>query len=194
MKIYSSNRSGSFNLTIIIVVAVAIFSGMIAYYFTNINNENNVDCTLEAKQCPDGSHVGRSGPNCEFEKCSESATTTDQIIIERWSAWGPCPSVASECSRSMKLYYSGKLIFSGAVNKEKKLSVGDMKQIIDYIESSGIMSKTCSESNVVDGSIGYTINFNGATKRIDGLGSCENDLRPIEKIINAQPSEKTFKP
>ena len=29
-----------------------------------------VACTLEAKLCPDGvSYVGRSGPNCEFEKC-----------------------------------------------------------------------------------------------------------------------------
>lgn len=23
-------------------------------------------CTMDAKQCPDGSYVGRSGPNCEF--------------------------------------------------------------------------------------------------------------------------------
>lgn len=26
-------------------------------------------CTMEAKQCPDGSYVGRTGPNCEFTKC-----------------------------------------------------------------------------------------------------------------------------
>lgn len=26
-------------------------------------------CTLEAKLCPDGSSVGRSGPNCEFAAC-----------------------------------------------------------------------------------------------------------------------------
>ena len=23
-------------------------------------------CTMDARQCPDGSYVGRSGPNCEF--------------------------------------------------------------------------------------------------------------------------------
>lgn len=27
-------------------------------------------CTEEAKICPDGSAVGRTGPNCEFAKCS----------------------------------------------------------------------------------------------------------------------------
>ncbi len=26
-------------------------------------------CTLEAKVCPDGSSVGRTGPNCEFAQC-----------------------------------------------------------------------------------------------------------------------------
>ncbi len=26
-------------------------------------------CTMDAKMCPDGSYVGRTGPNCEFEAC-----------------------------------------------------------------------------------------------------------------------------
>jgi hypothetical protein len=26
-------------------------------------------CTQEAKQCPDGSYVSRTGPNCEFQAC-----------------------------------------------------------------------------------------------------------------------------
>lgn len=28
-----------------------------------------VACTMDAKVCPDGSAVGRTGPNCEFAKC-----------------------------------------------------------------------------------------------------------------------------
>lgn len=28
-------------------------------------------CTMEVRECPDGSFVGRSGPNCEFEKCPQ---------------------------------------------------------------------------------------------------------------------------
>ena len=30
-----------------------------------------VVCTMEAKQCPDGSYVSRIGPNCEFTPCSK---------------------------------------------------------------------------------------------------------------------------
>lgn len=28
-------------------------------------------CTMEAKLCPDGSYVGRTGPNCEFAACPQ---------------------------------------------------------------------------------------------------------------------------
>ncbi|MES2224083.1 MAG: hypothetical protein V4469_04095 [Patescibacteria group bacterium] len=30
---------------------------------------DQVACTMEAKQCPDGSYIGRQGPNCEFAPC-----------------------------------------------------------------------------------------------------------------------------
>ena len=30
-------------------------------------------CTTEAKICPDGSNVGRTGPNCEFAACPAAA-------------------------------------------------------------------------------------------------------------------------
>ena len=31
--------------------------------------EEPVLCTMDAKQCSDGSYVGRSGPKCEFAPC-----------------------------------------------------------------------------------------------------------------------------
>ena len=35
-----------------------------------------VACTMEAKECPDGSYVGRTGPNCEFAACPISGEET----------------------------------------------------------------------------------------------------------------------
>ncbi|MFA6918773.1 MAG: DUF333 domain-containing protein [Patescibacteria group bacterium] len=32
-------------------------------------------CTMEAKICPDGSSVGRTGANCEFAECPATSTT-----------------------------------------------------------------------------------------------------------------------
>ena len=31
--------------------------------------DDEVFCTADAMQCPDGSYVGRSGPKCEFDLC-----------------------------------------------------------------------------------------------------------------------------
>lgn len=35
-------------------------------------DQNQTVCTMEAKECPDGSFVGRSGPNCDFAPCPSS--------------------------------------------------------------------------------------------------------------------------
>ena len=56
-------------------------------------------CTMDAKICPDGSSVGRIGPDCEFAPCptSVSATPTPKpssakIKCSFWRKWfGKCP-------------------------------------------------------------------------------------------------------
>ncbi len=34
-------------------------------------------CTMEARVCPDGSAVGRTGPNCAFAPCPTPSNTTN---------------------------------------------------------------------------------------------------------------------
>ncbi|MCX6740318.1 MAG: membrane lipoprotein lipid attachment site-containing protein [Candidatus Parcubacteria bacterium] len=51
----------------------------------NLNNTNQIACSMEAKLCPDGSAVGRTGPNCEFSACpteSKTGTVSGQVILE----------------------------------------------------------------------------------------------------------------
>lgn len=36
------------------------------------NNPQDIVCTQDVMQCPDGSYVGRTGPNCEFAQCPTS--------------------------------------------------------------------------------------------------------------------------
>lgn len=64
---------------IVVLMTVAIFTGILLWFAGNypmtnsgadlINGNNKTQCTMEAKLCPDGSAVGRSGPNCEFLPC-----------------------------------------------------------------------------------------------------------------------------
>ncbi len=45
-----------------------------------------VICTQDAKECPDGSYVGRTGPNCEFANCPETkpSPTPNQQTYKNW--------------------------------------------------------------------------------------------------------------
>lgn len=40
-------------------------------------------CTMEAKLCPDGSYVGRSGPNCAFAPCPKLPVTPTPTCVPR---------------------------------------------------------------------------------------------------------------
>lgn len=60
-------------LTFIFVVVIFIFGTLLYLYnpepveYRNPDKPVEVVCTADAKLCPDGSYVGRTGPNCEFQ-------------------------------------------------------------------------------------------------------------------------------
>ncbi len=59
---------------IYILVAIAVVMAGTSFWLTQkasapvepLPAEEGVMCTMEAMQCPDGSYVGRTGPQCEF--------------------------------------------------------------------------------------------------------------------------------
>jgi hypothetical protein len=54
---------------IFIIIAVIIIGAYFTYQ--DYIGQKPVACTMEAKICPDGSSVGRTGPNCEFADCPD---------------------------------------------------------------------------------------------------------------------------
>lgn len=48
---------------------IAFIMGGLILGKNNSTDNGKVACTQEAKICPDGSSVGRSGPECEFSPC-----------------------------------------------------------------------------------------------------------------------------
>jgi hypothetical protein len=63
-------------ILVIGLVVLAVFGYWAATGKTAVPNGGQKACTAEAKICPDGSAVGRSGPNCEFAACPTVATAT----------------------------------------------------------------------------------------------------------------------
>src|SRR3989338_512983 len=55
----------------VLIALLILFGGgyyLLRHYFVD---EEKVVCIQEAKQCPDGSYVGREGSNCEFAECPD---------------------------------------------------------------------------------------------------------------------------
>lgn len=75
---HSYTRAGIYT----VVVVVRDGAGSEAKTSATIRVGNDlVACTQEAKQCPDGSYVGRTGPNCEFATCPVTPLQTIDRII-----------------------------------------------------------------------------------------------------------------
>lgn len=64
-------------LTIIFGIVLLGLITVSAFSFFQKQQEQ-ISCTMEAKICPDGSAVGRSGPNCEFAPCPDARTLEEE--------------------------------------------------------------------------------------------------------------------
>lgn len=58
-------KASTITTVIIIILVLIIIGGGVWYFIAN----KPVACTEEAKLCPDGTAVGRTGKNCEFAEC-----------------------------------------------------------------------------------------------------------------------------
>lgn len=74
----------------VIGIALASFSAMRATLPSGFPQGDHLVCTMEAKQCPDGSYVSRTGPRCDFAVCPKTpvpdtwkiATTSAGIVFQ----------------------------------------------------------------------------------------------------------------
>ncbi|HUX35614.1 MAG TPA: hypothetical protein VMV71_01110 [Candidatus Paceibacterota bacterium] len=61
------------------IIVLAVVAGSAIFYFRKKPEIKQIACSQEAKLCPDGSYVGRTGPDCEFKACPPvpAASSTD---------------------------------------------------------------------------------------------------------------------
>lgn len=81
---------------ILAIFLVFLVAGTVFLYQQQLSIKNRIRlgtaCTQEAKICPDGSAVGRTGPNCEFAACSNDPYGTWKKVSDRMSGisfWYP---------------------------------------------------------------------------------------------------------
>ena len=80
---HKKHRLNTILLSIVIALLVAVLAYVIFSNFKKGSSENpkveKTACTMDAKVCPDGSSVGRTGPKCEFI-CPEIKEKNDCIL------------------------------------------------------------------------------------------------------------------
>ena len=57
--------------TIYLSIIAILFVAVLVFLYQKFFPTTQIACTLEAKICPDGTSVGRTGPKCEFATCPE---------------------------------------------------------------------------------------------------------------------------
>ena len=149
----------------ILIFFALVGLGVLGVFFGR-ESEEQVFCTQEAKLCPDGSYVGRTGPKCEFAECPTNNGGGQGILpyqsgIEGTVLRGPmCPvvRVGEECPDAP---YETEVIVRRASSEKVFASIKsgkDGKFLInlppgDYIVNAvnNCISKTCSDVSVAVG-------------------------------------------
>lgn len=66
-------------IALAVIILLIIIAGAVYLKLTKPVEPELIACTKEAKLCPDGSSVGRTGPNCEFEECPFTPDAIDEM-------------------------------------------------------------------------------------------------------------------
>lgn len=124
-------------LKILISIIGVTIAGVLVYFSLpkqetpNEKINESVFCTMEAKQCPDGSYVGRTGLKCEFTPCpdfKEKSTSTLESpgFLKGNITIGPiCPveRIDNPCKPTPEMYAARKIF---VYNQTKTLLVKEI--------------------------------------------------------------------
>ncbi|MDO8511728.1 MAG: hypothetical protein Q7S57_00505 [bacterium] len=105
-----------------IIVSPTITPKVSSLPIASPKEQKPVECTQEAKVCPDGSAVGRTGPNCEFSVCPSSKDILKDDFIE-WAVY----SFGNEYSINIKA--DGSFLFVDEIPGGGRNLIQDAKEV-----------------------------------------------------------------
>lgn len=86
-----STQKGFAPVLIVIILAIAAFGGYFVYQKSHITptlpTPTQIACTQDAKLCPDGSYVSRTGPKCDFAPCPSPKESTSSADMSNWKTY-----------------------------------------------------------------------------------------------------------
>jgi len=147
-------------MLVLIIFVLAIFLLMITFIIGKLSApaSKQIACTLEAKVCPDGTSVIRTGPNCEFTPCPTPAETpsvtanwktyTNPLYLIKYPAtW---TFVNSTKDQQVSIYYQPDLtrpVGSIVISQVSLESLGELTLYNQVKTIGGIEAKCQTETN-----------------------------------------------
>ena len=123
---------------IIIIILILLIGGGFYYWKQNAPGDE-IACTMDAMQCPDGSYVGRVAPSCDFAPCPvTTGTTTGQMEDGTVPAGsgidvGPADEPLAPAAKTVTITYTDSGFSPSAITINK----GDTVKFVN--QSSGAM-------------------------------------------------------
>ena len=119
-------------------MVVGILCIGLAYFYYDLSSSGDkielVACTLEARQCPDGSSVGREGLQCEFRACPPVGIFLNQAMTFGDTSITPLRVIEdSRCPADVECIWAGTFVAevkieSPDAEEVRQLSIGDTVQ------------------------------------------------------------------
>lgn len=119
------------------------------------NSDEQVFCTMEAKMCPDGSYVGRTGPKCEFAACPGEGGLTIKEVPQIGRIMSPEIVFESYMEENVGKISTKKPVVGGNWMVSGIENTGEGQAVVDY-EDGHITGKMQIKYEIVDDKVVIT--------------------------------------
>lgn len=175
----------------LVILLIGLSAGFVLVKSASTEKPNvkptGIACTMEAKICPDGSSVGRSGPNCEFTPCPQSTisqTSPTPTTIQT--------STITDPTASWKTYTNTKNGYSLKYPTAFEMVKGPVPEselpTLDNISFSGMGKSSDSNAGVV---INISVNPSDANGKRIFCTTNDDCLQKLLGVLNKSSNEVT---
>ncbi len=180
-------------IVLIIVLLLGIIAGAFYFYPPKTTSVEPVACTQEAKICPDGSSVGRTGPACAFADCpavpvvkEEAKAALNQKIFNNGIFVTPLEVTAdSRCPSDVTCVWAGEI--SLKVKLEKGTTTADvilkLQSAVVFEEYTVTLTEVIPENNskTTLNKADYRFTFNVTPLALPAMGT-------ISGVVTTSPT------
>ena len=158
-----------------------LFSIIVLLFILGINNakaeneasNNGVACTMEAKLCPDGSSVSRTGLNCEFALCPDSLKKMDSNNLPLQTLQGDQGAKKEEIKQELEIERE-------KVSKDLEAERADLKIKMDALKASIKNEKNATKAKAKEDII------SGREKALERFDKIVSNMSDLKDRINTQ--------